>query len=291
MKANLKKKILGLLITSSLGVFLSACGSEDIPSDILLSSELTIEQSAENINDTREINTASVEDTDEITSEEISEVEVSTESETPAKGQLKDVIAYGDTIYVSCIKTEHVEGMEIVQDLGKLFMVVDASAWEFQMGDFMYESEDDIMKNINKAIGKKAGDVFELKFEYGDGSVSYKYTILEITETPESVSNNRNIVQRGDIVAIDYEEYDVLNGVWCEDSSSPDLITVEISKDGTSFWNTYEYSDDTGLQESNLQKILGKETGDVFILNTSENIPRENVRYKITKILKTATNF
>lgn len=86
MKANLKKKILGLLITSSLGVFLSACGSEDIPSDIILSSELTIEQSAENINDTREINTASVEDTDEITSEEISEDEVSTESETPAKG-------------------------------------------------------------------------------------------------------------------------------------------------------------------------------------------------------------
>ena len=63
--------------------------------------------------------------------------------------------------------------------LGESEIVLDTNEKAFRMWDWE-PSEDDVMQNVVLALGREPGESFELNFEYGDCSVDYRYTILEL---------------------------------------------------------------------------------------------------------------
>lgn len=56
---------------------------------------------------------------------------------------------------------------------------VSVDTFQFDQTDFGLTDEKK-RENVNRAIGKGVGDSFELSFSFGDGGVTYRYTILEI---------------------------------------------------------------------------------------------------------------
>ncbi|MCR4846551.1 MAG: zinc-ribbon domain-containing protein [Eubacterium sp.] len=122
------------------------------------------------------------EETTEATTEETT-TETTTEA-TEAKSE-ELTVKYGDTIRTTC--EEKVEGAasdgrpEVAEwhNPTEKTLVVANSTEEFKYADYELP-EETVTANVNKAVGKKVGDEFVLTFEFGDGSYSYKYTILEI---------------------------------------------------------------------------------------------------------------
>ena len=90
---------------------------------------------------------------------------------------------YGDTI-VANLKT-YASGAvvnsrkNVLVREEKVTITISKNEESFNLSDYMVD-EKVIMKNVNKAIGLKVGDTFELEAEYGDGSRRFVYTILEI---------------------------------------------------------------------------------------------------------------
>ena len=99
---------------------------------------------------------------------------------TPAPAR---VTKYGDTIVTKCVtygmgrivkSDDYVKMSE-----EKVTFKIDKNEGRFNtFEDYITDSK--IMGNVNKAIGLKVGDTFELQYDFGEGSKKYVYTILEI---------------------------------------------------------------------------------------------------------------
>ncbi|MBQ8147340.1 MAG: hypothetical protein IJ040_00960, partial [Lachnospiraceae bacterium] len=90
------------------------------------------------------------------------------------------VVEEGDTIWVSVESIYSGAGGDGAwENQGELEFVVSIDTYEFDQTDYGL-TYDEKNANVNLAIGKKVGDVFELTFNYGDGSRTYRYTILGI---------------------------------------------------------------------------------------------------------------
>ncbi|MDO5155350.1 MAG: hypothetical protein Q4D51_05240 [Eubacteriales bacterium] len=94
-------------------------------------------------------------------------------------------VSYGDTIEVSLKKraegaiSQGYPEMAKWRSDGKKKFVVSVDTIEFQYADYEMTKEE-VMKNIEKCLGKKVGESFTLCFEGGDGTYYYKYTIKKI---------------------------------------------------------------------------------------------------------------
>ena len=90
---------------------------------------------------------------------------------------------YGHTVLVS--GKEKSNGVDIPAEekewssLGDMELTLDTEEKAFRMWDWE-PTEDDVMQNVVLALGKQVGDTFSLNFEYGDCSVDYCYTVLEV---------------------------------------------------------------------------------------------------------------
>lgn len=93
------------------------------------------------------------------------------------------VTKYGDTILVLEEKSDNIKaavgGEHVINDVCEKEIKIDVNSMEFARWDWE-PTEEDIMPNVEAAEGLRVGDTFELSFEYGDGRVYYRYTILDI---------------------------------------------------------------------------------------------------------------
>lgn len=162
----MRKKVLSTLLTAMfICMSLAGCGSNNEVIDNTEKKESTTAAEAS-------------EDDTETASEDVESVtEATTEKE-------EKVVEYGDTIRVSCVVTA--EGAasqgpdgEYRRDEGESTIVVSKDSPEFAHPDFG-STDEEISKNVDKALGKKEGETFVIGFEFGDGYYKYNYTILEI---------------------------------------------------------------------------------------------------------------
>ena len=122
------------------------------------------------------------------TTEEATEVTGAAASEETAEER---TVEYGDTIRVSVVQKvkgalSEAKGVDVYEeDKGEATFVVSKDSSEFDLSDTGL-TEEEIMTNVNKAVGKKVGETFTLSNEFGDGTYSYEYTILEIVNGAES---------------------------------------------------------------------------------------------------------
>lgn len=90
------------------------------------------------------------------------------------------VVEEGDTIWVSVESSYSGAGGDSDwESQGESELVVSVDTYEFDQTDTGL-SDDEKQANVNKAVGKKVGEYFELTFQYGDGARTYRYTILGI---------------------------------------------------------------------------------------------------------------
>ena len=90
------------------------------------------------------------------------------------------VVEEGDTIWVSVESIYSGAGGDSDwESQGESELVVSVDTYEFDQTDTGL-SDDEKQANVNKAVGKKVGEYFELTFQYGDGARTYRYTILGI---------------------------------------------------------------------------------------------------------------
>lgn len=165
----MKKKFINIMIVLITVLFgLTGCGSdkETMGYNETVEHEETVEHK-----ETEEY----------VETEEQKETEELSETVEPSEPvEYKDIVEYGDTIKVFCrTKCESVDAPTDWTDKGELEFTVETSTWEFQMADYELP-EDIVQRNVDEAIGKGVGDTFTLRFEGGDGSYGYEYTILEI---------------------------------------------------------------------------------------------------------------
>ena len=152
---NLMKKLrlgktIAVLVSMSL---LAGCGSKNKVTD-------DTEKKADKVETTEETTEAAPATGTDVTEADVSEVKVE----------------YGSTIRASTkLKVEGATTSE--EDKGETTFVVSKESEEFQYSDYEM-SDEEIMANVDKAIGKKIGDTFTLSFEFGDGSYNFTYTIL-----------------------------------------------------------------------------------------------------------------
>ena len=160
MSKNTAKKLFSITIVGLLGLSMfTACG-----------------KSKETTKTTEATTKATTKATTEATT-----TEATTEATTAAAEGT--AVKYGDQIRVSVEKKETLAGNEgeepQFESAGEATFVVSKDTEEFKQTDYEMP-EDEVEANVNKAIGKKVGESFELSFEYGDGGVTYRYTILQI---------------------------------------------------------------------------------------------------------------
>ncbi|MCR5543902.1 MAG: hypothetical protein K6F55_07105 [Eubacterium sp.] len=174
MSKNTVKKLFSITIVGLLGLSMfTACGKSK---ETTKTTEATTK--ATTTEATTEATTA--EATTGATTAEAT-TEAATEANTAAAEGA--AVKYGDQIRVSVEKKETLAGNEgeepQFESAGEATFVVSKDTEEFKQTDYEMP-EDEVEANVNKAIGKKVGESFELSFEYGDGGVTYRYTILQI---------------------------------------------------------------------------------------------------------------
>ena len=98
----------------------------------------------------------------------------------------KRTVKYGDTITTNCdIRVvgalSNKYGVEYLSEGGEYgTFVVSSDSSQFIDDEFEQPSEEEIMKNVNEAIGKRVGDTFTIRFSGGDGTYYHVHTIISI---------------------------------------------------------------------------------------------------------------
>ena len=174
MSKNTAKKLFSITIVGLLGLSMfTACGKSK---ETTKTTEATTKATTE---------ATTTEATTEATTAEVTTEATTTEAATEATTAAAEgaAVKYGDQIRVSVEKKETLAGNEgeepQFESAGEATFVVSKDTEEFKQTDYEMP-EDEVEANVNKAIGKKVGESFELSFEYGDGGVTYRYTILQI---------------------------------------------------------------------------------------------------------------
>lgn len=223
---NLMKKLrlgktIAVLVSMSL---LAGCGSKNKVTD-------DTEKKADKVETTEETTEAAPATGTDVTEADVSEVKVE----------------YGSTIRASTkLKVEGATTSE--EDRGETTFVVSKESEEFQYSDYEM-SDEEIMANVDKAIGKKIGDTFTLSFEFGDGSYNFTYTILEIIPPEESDSGKEDNKSADWKKA--YKRF--LTGVSCDFEYTKDIVVEDfpIIYDAPAAADTYSlaYVDDDDIPE------------------------------------------
>ena len=223
---NLMKKLrlgktIAVLVSMSL---LAGCGSKNKVTD-------DTEKKADKVETTEETTEAAPATGTDVTEADVSEVKVE----------------YGSTIRASTkLKVEGATTSE--EDKGETTFVVSKESEEFQYSDYEM-SDEEIMANVDKAIGKKIGDTFTLSFEFGDGSYNFTYTILEIIPPEESDSGKEDNKSADWKKA--YKKF--LTGVSCDFEYTKDIVVEDfpIIYDAPAAADTYSlaYVDDDDIPE------------------------------------------
>lgn len=164
----MRKLLFGLMISTLAVAGLTGCGEDS--SDSWSSSGISSEE---------EITTESEETTVVETEGAATEAET-TEAQTTQEESGKQIyVDYGDTIRVSYQQMIKGATNQDWTDMGEKSFEVAYDTFEFQQCDYDLSPEE-LDENVWKPIFKTVGDEFVLEFEGGDGTYSYKYTILEI---------------------------------------------------------------------------------------------------------------
>ena len=182
MSKNTAKKLFSITIVGLLGLSMfTACGkSKETTKTTEATTKATTKATTEATTTEATTEATTAEATTEATTAEAT-TEAATEATTAAAEGA--AVKYGDQIRVSVEKKETLAGNEgeepQFESAGEATFVVSKDTEEFKQTDYEMP-EDEVEANVNKAIGKRVGESFELSFEYGDGGVTYRYTILQI---------------------------------------------------------------------------------------------------------------
>ena len=192
MPKQKKTKLTSILLTVALSLTLMGCGDSDTK-ETSIATQST--DTAEETGSTQAQEHATIQEPNqeiggevrlsEKATTEATTAEATTEAATEATTAAAEgaAVKYGDQIRVSVEKKETLAGNEgeepQFESAGEATFVVSKDTEEFKQTDYEMP-EDEVEANVNKAIGKKVGESFELSFEYGDGGVTYRYTILQI---------------------------------------------------------------------------------------------------------------
>ena len=191
--------------------------------------------------------------------------EVTVAETTEATTEVTEVVAtentaeertvnYGDTIRVSEVMKvkgalSEAKGVDVYEEeKGESVFVVAKETEEFDLSDTGL-TEEEIMENVNKAVGKKVGETFTLSNEFGDGTYSFEYTILEIM-SPEDSDGNTGAETNPEWKAV-YKKF--LTGISRNFTFTEELCGADYKADYVSFAlpNTYYliYVDDDDVPE------------------------------------------
>ncbi|MBR1598681.1 MAG: discoidin domain-containing protein [Lachnospiraceae bacterium] len=164
----MKKLLFGLMITTLAVAGLAGCGEDSSDS-----------WSASGISSEEEMTTEGEEITTERTEESETQDEMTEDEITQENYEKSIYVDYGDTIRVSYQQMIKGATNQDWTDMGETSFEVAYDTFEFQQCDYEL-SPAELDENVGKAMYKTVGDEFVLEFEGGDGTYSYKYTILEI---------------------------------------------------------------------------------------------------------------
>ncbi len=181
------------------------------------------------------------------TTEETTEAVQATVTDVTETDSSEATVEYGCTIRVSEILKVGGE-MPSEEDKGESTFVVSKESEEFKNCDYEM-TDDEIMAYVDKAIGKKVGDTFTLSYEFGDGSYTHIYTILEIIPSDESGGNKEGNESSDWKTA--YKKF--LTGVSCDFEYTKDIVVEDfpIIYDAPAAADTYSlaYVDDDDIPE------------------------------------------
>ena len=202
----IKRITVCVIFSVMMAAALNGCGKTEESTEPVEVTEAVSEETTELSEATTEAETEDETETEAATEAETevvteAETEASTETVTESEAQAEDTakgdqssdigkqVEYGNTIKVHFVRqargaVSESQGKDsnefvILEEGDKEFTVSKETTDVFSPYDYEVE-EEQIMENVNKAIGLKKGDSFTIGSEFGDGWYETIYEILDI---------------------------------------------------------------------------------------------------------------
>ena len=181
-------------------------------------------------------------------------------------------VEYGDKVTISYEKTVY-SGDDWEYACSQEFKVSTAS------NEFQGDSEEITMENVEKAIGKTAGDTFTIWVEEEDGLHGYEYTIVDVK------GENADIIEYGDKIFTSF----VMRGQGVDTGDGYTIYTGEQVlrlANTDAFMTSTEEGWSAEVADYRIKELLGKGIGHSFDLVQSTYEWFHHYKYRIHGISK-----